>query len=124
PRLRQQGPVRGPELAVFLEEPVAGDIRPEGDQLVILRRGHRGQARRAAGDGVVDRRRPERALEADEGSREPGVEEGRRQGRVEQARLAGADPGAGAGGAAREGGLAGGGAGGGGLERVRAGGPG
>ena len=36
PRLRQQDAVGRPELAVFLEEPVAGDIRPEGDQVGIL----------------------------------------------------------------------------------------
>jgi len=61
-------------------------------------------------DGVVDRRRRPRAIDADERGREPGVEEGGGERRVEQARLAGADPGAIAGRAAGEGALPEGGA--------------
>ena len=88
------------------KKPCAGKARAEGDQVGILRRGAGRRHGRAEVDGVVDRRRAARALEADEGRREPGVEERRRQRRVEQTRLARADPGAGVGSAAGEGRLA------------------
>ena len=43
-RLRQEDAIGGPQLAIFLEEPVAGDIRTEGEQVGVLRRrSRRGQ---------------------------------------------------------------------------------